>query len=485
MIDYSLPGKIKTTYKNNLPFPNIVIDDFLPEFLLESVLQEIESHNEWYHNLEKWIEEFEVNKFYYPNHDTDMTELKNKIPITKFLFDYLNSPKFIKFLEDLTGIENLSTDPILLGGGIHKIGTGGKLAIHKDFNAHPGTFKSRKLNLLIYLNKNWKKEWEGNLELVSEKTREKNLEIEPIFNRAVIFNIEDALHGHSVPLNTPPNIFRYSLALYYFTEEIPEEKHNVFFYRDEEIKDTKKTMIDLSISKKLKTQYKKEFPFPHTIIDEFVYPPLLEKVWNEMKSFEYFGWDGSSYSAEHQVNKFFTPWCENNINDIRIAAPSTFYMMEYFNSAEFISFVEELTGIGNLIPDPTWFGGAVHKIGRGGKLDVHADYTKHRHLEMYRRLTMLIYMNKDWDLKWGGNLELWDKEMKFCVKEIEPIFNRMVIFDVTHDSFHGHPKPLGCPEDVNRYSFSICYFTKEKNYSLQDELSATWQITPSLTEKNK
>lgn len=237
-------------------------------------------------------------------------------------------------------------------------------------------------------------------------------------------------------------------------------------------------MIDKSIALNFRSHYSKEYPFPHIVIDNFLHAPTLEKSWVEMKNFEYFGYDGTAYSAEHQVNKFFTPWCENNINDIKLVAPTTYFLMEYFNSPDFIDFVEKLTGIDDLIPDYTWFGGAVHKISRGGKLDIHADYTKHRFQDMYRRLTMLIYMNKDWDLSWGGNLELWDKEMQTCVKEIEPIFNRMIIFNVTNDSFHGHPKPMNCPQYINRYSFSICYFTKQKPNTIQDELSAVWQELP-------
>lgn len=239
-------------------------------------------------------------------------------------------------------------------------------------------------------------------------------------------------------------------------------------------------MIDKSLSKKLNANYKKEYPYPHIIIDDFIYPPLLEKAWSEMKSFEYFGWDETSYSAEHQVNKFFTPWCDENILDIKYNAPTTYYLMEYFNSFEFISFIEELTDIKNLIPDNNWFGGAVHKIKRGGKLNIHADYTLHRYTGLYRRLTLLIYMNKIWDLSWGGNLQLWDRDMKNCVKQIEPIFNRAVLFNVLNDSFHGHPEPMMSPENVDRYSFSICYFTKEKpESSLRDELSATWQKIPN------
>jgi len=53
----------------------------------------------------------------------------------------------------------------------------------------------------------------------------------------VIFDIEDAPHGHPVPLNTPENLDRYSLALYYFVDEEPreDEKHTVIFYKDNEI----------------------------------------------------------------------------------------------------------------------------------------------------------------------------------------------------------------------------------------------------------
>jgi Rps23 Pro-64 3,4-dihydroxylase Tpa1-like proline 4-hydroxylase len=239
-------------------------------------------------------------------------------------------------------------------------------------------------------------------------------------------------------------------------------------------------MIDLTLSSKFRTHYQKEYPYPHIVIDNFLHPQTLEKAWIEMENFEYFGYDGTTYSAEHQVNKFFTPWCDENINDIRLAAPTTYFLMEYFNSPEFINFIEKLTGIYQLIPDNTWFGGAVHKIERGGKLDIHADYTKHRFIDMYRRLTMLIYMNKVWDLKWGGNLELWDKKMENRVKEIEPIFNRMVLFNVTNDSYHGHPKPMECPPNTSRYSFSICYFTKNKPVEIKEELSAVWRQVPKI-----
>jgi Rps23 Pro-64 3,4-dihydroxylase Tpa1-like proline 4-hydroxylase len=122
-----------------------------------------------------------------------------------------------------------------MGGGVHKINRGGKLSIHIDYNNHPTTKQRRKLNLLIYLNKDWDKSWGSNLELWNKELTEKVIEVEPIFNRAVIFTIDDAPHGHPYPLNCPENISRYSLALYYFVDEEPEKKHSVIFYRNDEV----------------------------------------------------------------------------------------------------------------------------------------------------------------------------------------------------------------------------------------------------------
>jgi Rps23 Pro-64 3,4-dihydroxylase Tpa1-like proline 4-hydroxylase len=214
MIDYTLSDKLKIQYQTAKPFPYIVIDNFLPEFLLKSCLEEIKKHKKWFSNGEEWVEEFEKNKLYYP---------------------YMNSEPFIKFLENLTGFEKLYRDPVMMGGGIHKINKGGKLSIHIDYNQHPNQKWKRNLNVLLYLNENWVKEWGGNLELWGGEPWKKEIEVEPIFNRAVIFSIEDAPHGHPIPLNTPDDVSRYSLALYYFTDEEVKDKHSVIFYRDEEL----------------------------------------------------------------------------------------------------------------------------------------------------------------------------------------------------------------------------------------------------------
>lgn len=80
-------------------------------------------------------------------------------------------------------------------------------------------------------------------------------------------------------------------------------------------------------------------------------------------------------------------------------------------------------------------------------------------LHLQRRLNMLIYLNKDWQPEWGGELELWDKQMQQKVRSVAPVFNRCVIFSTDADSFHGHPDGLTTPPDVTRKSIALYYYT--------------------------
>jgi Rps23 Pro-64 3,4-dihydroxylase Tpa1-like proline 4-hydroxylase len=232
MIDKNLFKNLSCSYKNAYPFPYTVIDNFLPEYILKRVLEEIKVHDVWFHNQMNWIEPYEVNKFYTPNQDTDIELLKKQIPYTSLVIDYLNTPEFLNHLKELTGHENLYCDNMLLGGGVHKIKRGGRLAIHTDYNRHPITQHKRKLNLLLYLNEGWEDEYNGELELWDKDMSREVVKVKPIFNRVVIFDVEDAPHGHPIPLNTPDDVSRYSLALYYFIEEIPENPRSVVFYND-------------------------------------------------------------------------------------------------------------------------------------------------------------------------------------------------------------------------------------------------------------
>ncbi|OQW46789.1 MAG: proline hydroxylase [Proteobacteria bacterium SG_bin7] len=199
----------------------------------------------------------------------------------------------------------------------------------------------------------------------------------------------------------------------------------------------------------LRTQYKEAKPFPHVVIDNFLPEAVVEEVLTEFPKKE----DGQWYRFQSGVEKKLA-----SRGDL-IMANATKHLLSQFNSSNFCFFLEKLTDIEGLIPDPHFAGGGLHQIEPGGFLKVHVDFNHYDKLRLDRRINALLYLNKNWQEEYGGHLELWDCDMKTCEKRVLPIFNRLVIFSTTSDSYHGHPDPLKCPEGMTRKSMALYYYT--------------------------
>jgi hypothetical protein len=152
-------------------------------------------------------------------------------PIADF-FRLTADAQFRNVIGQVTGIDGILDDPDLIGGGLHQITRGGFLDVHIDFNLHPRTKQHRRLNLLHYLNENWKNEYEGHLELWDMKKDQCIERVAPILNRAVLFETNEvSYHGHPRPLMCPPEMSRRSAAVYYYTEqrEFAAPEHNTVY----------------------------------------------------------------------------------------------------------------------------------------------------------------------------------------------------------------------------------------------------------------
>jgi hypothetical protein len=195
-------------YQGAAPFPNITLDNFLPEPMARALSAAFPRHDDI-----AWIErDNENNRRRYQHDETKLPRL-----IREMLREF-NSRQFTLFLETLTGIQCLLPDPYFIGGGAHMSTTGDFLKIHADFNWHHKLQAYRRVNALLYLTEAWQPEWQGAVEFWDKQMTAPVVSNLPLFNRLVIFSTgEDSNHGQRLPNLCPPGTHRKVLNLYYYT----------------------------------------------------------------------------------------------------------------------------------------------------------------------------------------------------------------------------------------------------------------------------
>jgi len=195
-------------------------------------------------------------------------------------------------------------------------------------------------------------------------------------------------------------------------------------------------------------------PYPHVVVDEF----LREDAARELA--RVFPGPDDPVAWDH----YAAPGLEVKLGcgrEERLPAPIRHAIHE-LNSGPFIRFLEELTGIDHLLPDPHLSGGGIHLSRQGGHLGVHADFNWHEKLQAHRRLNLLIYLTPDWRREYGGELELWSCDGTKREQTVEPLFNRAVLFATRSDTFHGHPNPWAAPDGIYRQSIALYYYTTNR-----------------------
>lgn len=207
------------------------------------------------------------------------------------------------------------------------------------------------------------------------------------------------------------------------------------------------------IGESLSGEYCFADPFPHIVIDNFLPEEVIRLALAHFPS----------RPLKHDINFEigYAGQFKRQILPEDCDAPAR-QLFHFFNSAPFLAFLEGLSSIQGLIPDPHFMGGGYHETARGGYLGVHADFRVNERLHLSRRMNVIIYLNEEWLPEYGGQLELWDRQMKNKCASVLPIFNRCVIFNTDADSYHGHPDPLSCPEGVFRRSIALYYYTASR-----------------------
>ena len=197
-------------YRSAAPFPHVALDNLFAPELLEQAIAELPGATA------KWTTYDTVNEAKQVCSDASAFG-----PAAETIVHALNSAPFVNFLERLTGIAGLIPDPHLRAAGYMMVRPGGFLGLHYDFATQKELKLDRRINVLLYLNRDWRPEWGGQLELHSNDALDakthREVTVEPLFNRLLIFNTPNALHGHRRPIQCPPGHARLCLSWYYYT----------------------------------------------------------------------------------------------------------------------------------------------------------------------------------------------------------------------------------------------------------------------------
>jgi hypothetical protein len=190
------------------PFEHIIIENFFNNEYVEMLENNFPSINnpEWFRYYNPIENKYAMNNF------------NNNIIYNK-LFEILQSDITINYVKKITGYNDLEKDDYLHGAGLHYHSTGGKLDMHLDYSIHPLSGKERRVNLIVYLNKDWKEEYNGDIQLWDENFTKPVKKIYPNYNRAILFKTSDiSWHGLPTPIRCPNNNGRKSIAIYYVSE---------------------------------------------------------------------------------------------------------------------------------------------------------------------------------------------------------------------------------------------------------------------------
>lgn len=200
----------------------------------------------------------------------------------------------------------------------------------------------------------------------------------------------------------------------------------------------------------LSRQYGANRPVPHIYLSDFIDAEAAAVAAMEFPTPDSDAWTHYQHQNENK----------HGMTKRALFPPTVGDVSDALNSAEFLQWLSELTGVPGLIADPSLEGGGLHQSGSGGYLNVHTDFSHHHYNKNWKRqINLILYLNEGWQEEWGGAIELWDDRMRSCIAKYLCGFNCALIFNTDDKSFHGFPEPLACPPDVSRKSLAFYYYT--------------------------
>lgn len=212
------------------------------------------------------------------------------------------------------------------------------------------------------------------------------------------------------------------------------------------IQNIKRNFFDVG---KLNKQYVSTPPYPTLCLDNFLPANITIDMKEECNNLK---WDKEFTRAGSYMKE------KTELEDCPVALD----VKNQLSSKPFLQWLGDITGHYDIIPDPYMIGAGYMRCGTGDSLKIHTDFNFNNSLKLYRMLSLIIYLNEDWNDDWNGDLQFWDFERKKCVKKYYPKAGRMVLWRYHRLGYHGHPIPLTCPKNVYRDGFRMFYYVSEQ-----------------------
>jgi Rps23 Pro-64 3,4-dihydroxylase Tpa1-like proline 4-hydroxylase len=197
-------------------------------------------------------------------------------------------------------------------------------------------------------------------------------------------------------------------------------------------------------------------PFAHVVVQDWFSPVLLRLVQDEFAQLPRSQWNTAT---NHHAR------VERSNLDASLGPASQLYF-SVLNSRFFVGLLSYITGVSDLLPDPTLVGGGLHETLAGGRFGIHTDFDRHPQTALHNEMVFITYLNAGWQSEWGGALELWDAKQRQCCAKVEPEFGRSIIMLHGKTHFHGHSEPLAPPQGVTRKSLAAYFYSNR--YARED-----------------
>lgn len=209
--------------------------------------------------------------------------------------------------------------------------------------------------------------------------------------------------------------------------------------------------------------YKNNQPVPMLVIDDFLPTDVFEAVSKEYAKIPTNLW--TRFTRNGSFMRECKDWSY---------APYLHTLANCFNSGIFLDWLEDLTGYKKLISDPHFIGAGLSCTPAGQSLKLHTDFNWNDELALNRCLSLILYINPEWQTDWGGNLDFYDFDYKTKKQSVAPLPNRLIIWDYDERLLHGYPDPLNCPDDQERTTMRIFYYQSNSTPNTQPHRSLYW-----------